>query len=115
MWLFADAKIRKDVREHFGGGNVASGNRAEVADHLTDLFAQQVGRQALVEPFDGAVEGFAGLGERRVVAAVRYDGVAVIERRSVHRSAQRPAEAVDAFAVSGREADRAFGQRCVGA
>ena len=24
--LFADAKIRKDVREHFGGGNVASGN-----------------------------------------------------------------------------------------
>ena len=84
---FADAKIRKDVREHFGGGNVASGNRAEVADHLTDLLAQQVGRQALVEPFDGAGEGFAGLGERRVVAAVRYDGVAVVERRSVHRSA----------------------------
>ena len=86
-----------------------------MADHLTDLLAQQVGRQALVEPFDGAGEGFAGLGERRVVAAVRYDGVAVVERRSVHRSAQRPAEAVDAFAVSGREADRAFGQRCVGA
>lgn len=103
------------MREHFGGGNVASGNRAEVADHLTDLFAQQVGRQALVEPFDGAGEGFAGLGERRVVAAVRYDGVAVVERRSVHRSAQRPAEAVDAFAASCREADRASGQRCVGA
>ena len=57
--LFAHTKIRKDVREHFGGGNVASGNRAEVADHLTDLLAQQVGRQALVEPFDGAGEGFA--------------------------------------------------------
>ena len=46
--LFADAEVGEDVFEDVGGGDFA-GDGAEVVEHLADILAQKVGRQAVVE------------------------------------------------------------------
>ena len=107
----ADAEFREDVLQDFvGGDGTAARDGAEVGDDLADFFAQKVGRKAVGETVEGLAECFAGRRKRFVMAAVRDDRVAVVERFGVDGLPQGVAQGVDTLAVFGRNADNAFGK-----
>lgn len=119
LWLFmavykpsfADAEFREDVLQDFvGGDGAAARDGAEVGDDLADFFAQKIGRKAVGETFEGFTEGFAGRRKRFVMAAVRDDRIAVVERFGVDGLPQGVAQGVDTLAMFGRNADNAFGK-----
>lgn len=114
LGLLSDAELREDVLQHFvGGDGAAGGDGPEAADGVPELFAQEVGGKLVAQCGEGAVECPAGVVEGCAVAAARDDRVAVVEAFGVDGGAQRAAQAVDAVAPSGRDADRPVG-RCVG-
>lgn len=113
---FADAKLREDVLQDLVGGDLAAArDRADMADHLADLLAQKVCREPLVQPLECSQQGIVRLSQRLGVAAVRDDGVAVVERLRVDRSAQRAAQGVKPLAGFRREAQYALRKRPAGA
>lgn len=81
-----------------------------MADDLTDLFAQQVGRKVVAQTVEGGAQGFGRRRQGFVMAAVGDDRAAVVERFRIDRVAQDPAQVVDAVAVACRDADGAFGK-----
>ena len=77
--LLADAEIRKDILQNFvRRDGSATCNLAQVPDHIADLFAQEVRRQASIESVKRLCKACVGLGECRMMAAVRDDGVPVV-------------------------------------
>lgn len=85
--------------QHLVGGDLAAArDRADMADHLADLLAQKVCREPLVQPLECSQQGVVRLSQRLGVAAVRDDGVAVVECLRVDRSAQRAAQGVEPLA-----------------
>ena len=101
---FADAKLREDVLQDLVGGDLAAArDRADVADHLADLFAQKVCREPLAQAVERPQQGVVRRHQRLGVAAVRDDGVAVVESLRVDRSAQRAAQGVEPLAGFCRE------------
>ena len=112
----SDAKFREDVLQHLVGGDLAAArDRADVADHLADLLAQKVCRKPLAQAVERPQQGVVRLSQRLGVAAVRDDGVAVVERLRVDRSAQRAAQGVKPLAGFRREAQYALRKRPAGA
>ena len=98
------------MQDFVGGDGTAARDGAEVGDDLADFFAQKIGRKAVGETVEGLAECFAGRRKRFVMAAVRDDRVAVVERFGVDGLPQGVAQGVDTLAVFGRNADNAFGK-----
>ena len=70
-----------------GGGDFAC-DLAEVVDGEADILAQQVRRQAIVQPVECRLQRRTCLAQGVVVALVRYDSLAAVCRRGVHRAAE---------------------------
>jgi len=108
--LFPDAELREYGFEDLFRDDVLPGDAAQMADDLTDLFAQQVGRKVVAQTVEGGAQGFGRRRQGFVMAAVGDDRAAVVERFRIDRVAQDPAQVVDAVAVACRDADGAFGK-----
>ena len=108
--LFSDAELREYGFEDLFRDDVLPGDAAQMADDLTDLFAQQVGRKVVAQTVEGGAQGFGRRRQGFVMAAVGDDRAAVVERFRIDRVAQDPAQVVDAVAVACRDADGAFGK-----
>ena len=106
----ADAELREYGFEDLFRDDVLPGDAAQMADDLTDLFAQQVGRKVVAQTVEGGAQGFGRRRQGFVMAAVGDDRAAVVERFRIDRVAQDPAQVVDAVAVACRDADGAFGK-----
>lgn len=106
----ADAELREYGFEDLFRDDVLPGDAAQMADDLTDLFAQQVGRKVVAQAVEGGAQGFGRRRQGFVMAAVGDDRAAVVERFRIDRVAQDPAQVVDAVAVACRDADGAFGK-----
>ena len=98
------------MQDFVGGDGTAARDGAEVGDDLADFFAQKIGRKAVGETVEGLAECFAGRRKRFVMAAVRDDRVAVVERFGVDGLPQGVAQGVDTLAMFGRNADNVFGK-----
>lgn len=106
----SDAELREYGFEDLFRDDVLPGDAAQMADDLTDLFAQQIGRKVVAQAVEGGTQGFGCRREGFVMAAVGDDRAAVVERFRIDRVAQDPAQVVDAVAVACRDADGAFGK-----
>jgi len=92
----SDAELREYGFEDLFRDDVLPGDAAQMADDLTDLFAQQIGRKVVAQAVEGGTQGFGCRREGFVMAAVGDDRAAVVERFRIDRVAQDPAQVVDA-------------------
>ena len=72
----ADAELREYGFEDLFRDDVLPGDAAQMADDLTDLFAQQVGRKVVAQTVEGGAQGFGRRRQGFVMAAVGDDRAA---------------------------------------
>ena len=80
--LFTNTKAFKDVFQYFISGNSRSGDISKMGKSLTEIFAEKIATDLVMQTVDDMGKSFVSISERFVMAGIGNDDIVLVDFRN---------------------------------